>query len=209
MKRSHLILAVLVVLSSVATGAAWYWQKNVSARRAADEEAKKEASLVRGRTPIFSAQNNHWQPAPEEAREAARRAILTQFEAFKRDDYFAATRPPIADWKKRFPSVAVFRAMIKRFYPQFASSKSVKFGAMRFDPETRRVAVKVILTAMDGTRSSAVYLLAIKDEKYIIESVVNIFVLPEKRRPANAAPSIKPPSRTAPARRSSPKTANA
>jgi len=185
MKRSHIVLVVLVILSTLATSVAWIGQKSARERGEAQEETQKQAKILRDRTPIFSSKNKYWQPAPEAVRAAAQAAILFQLQAFKRDDYFAATRPPVANWQKRFPSVAVFRAMLKQFFPQFARNKSVKFGAIRWNAEEKRVAVRTTLTSMDGTACTAVYLLSAENDKYMIEIILNIFVVPQKPAPVS------------------------
>ena len=146
------------------------------------------------RRQIFSGDNEFWKPAPVAVRAAASAAVTSQLQAFKRDDYAAGLKLQSTNLKSNFSSVAVFRAMLKQNYPQFANFKSITFDDARYNSTAKRVALRVTLIGMDGITLRAVYFLVREGNGYLIDGVRSRNLMSSGSRP----PSLRPPGQRVP-----------
>jgi hypothetical protein len=131
-----------VAISLVAVllgGAAWSWRSQSDsneARRAAfngspvpfgeERPGGRGGGRYGGRNTLPA-----WREARPAEVKAASLAIMSQLDAFKRDDFAAAAKWQSESLKRNFSSLSNFRRMIKEQYPDFASYKSVRFGRAR------------------------------------------------------------------------------
>lgn len=96
-----------------------------------------------------------WKPATLAQRAAAAASIRAQLDAFKRNDWTKAATYQSEGLRQQFGTVAQFRSVIERGYPQFAKSKSVAFDEARAVGNV--VEIQVRLTGQDGVKLRAIY----------------------------------------------------
>ncbi len=91
--------------------------------------------------------------------QSALQAVISgQLEAFKKDDGKAAFSYAAPFIQGIFQNPEAFMAMVKKGYGTIYKNSNYKFGELVIDPIGRPVQ-HVILTAPDGTRHEAIYVL--------------------------------------------------
>ncbi len=147
-KRKTLIALAVIVLSF----GALLWQVTDYQRKQA------ELQILLSEAPMLQ-----WRPPTDKERKAALFSIKNQLEAFKRDDYTAATKYQSKGLRQNFPDVKTFQKMIKAGYPQFARYKSVTFGSDQIDKSGKFFQVPVSVTGADGVKAEALYMMIFED----------------------------------------------
>ena len=160
-RRSETRKVVIALLVLVVSLGALGWQMLAHRQRMADAEA----AFREEQAPI------QWRKATEAERKAVLASITNQLEAFKRDDYKAATQYQSEGLRRNFATAADFRTMMQRAYPQFAHYKSVQFGAMQADTRGKLATVPVKLTGRDGVQVAAVYQMVLEDGVWRVSGV--------------------------------------
>lgn len=110
-------------------------------------------------------------PAKAVERLAAISSVQAQLQAFRKDDYKTAVSYQSAGMRHKFTSLAVFRTMMLKVYPEFAHSKSVRFGPANCDATGLHLAIPAAVTGQDGITVNALYLLVREGKVYHIEGV--------------------------------------
>jgi hypothetical protein len=109
-------------------------------------------------------------PADEHAADAS---ISAQLDAFRRDDFRTAVRYQSEALRSRFPSVAVFRQMMRSEYPAFLHFHDVAFHGARTPDQGKHLFVFVALRQRDGSRVEAVYSMVEEGGSYKVDGVRN------------------------------------
>lgn len=109
--------------------------------------------------------------ATERERALAIRSVVAQLEAFKRDDYRAATRFQSSALQRNFASIDDFRRVIQSLYPQFADYRKAHFGEARANRHGTRVEIPVTLTGRDGVVVEAEYSMVLENGLYRVAGV--------------------------------------
>lgn len=155
-KRKTLIALAVIVLSF----GALIWQ-------VADYQRKQaELQILSSGAPMLE-----WRAPTANERKAALSSIKNQLDAFKRDDYTAATKYQSKALRQNFPSVKTFQQMIKAGYPQFARYNSVTFGSDQIDKSGKFFQVPVSVTGADGVKADALYMMIFEDGIWRVSGV--------------------------------------
>jgi hypothetical protein len=117
------------------------------------------------------AAHDTWKPATKFQKAQASKSITAQLDAFKKDDYTTAVKYQSSNLRRNFASVAQFRQMMNRAYPQFAHYKSVEYGSAVASPDGLYVNLAVRLTGNDGVKVRAVYVMRRENGLYRVDSV--------------------------------------
>lgn len=115
--------------------------------------------------------HDSWKPASKFQKAQAAKSITAQLEAFKKDDYVTAVKFQSSTLRHNFASVAQFRQMMNRAYPQFAHYKTVEYGAAVASPDGQYVNLAVRVTGRDGIKVRAVYVMRRENGLYRVDSV--------------------------------------
>lgn len=170
-------------------GAAWSWRS-----RSDTIESRREA--FRSAPIPFGGRGNLRPPAWRAARpsevKAASRAIKSQLDAFKRDDYAAAEVWQSQTLKQRFGSVSAFRRLIRENYPAFADYKGVRFGSAQALPDGAAVRIQALLRGPKDEPIAAEYILVREGKAYRIDGVSAPSSGPPQREPEQDAQPLPP-----------------
>lgn len=115
--------------------------------------------------------HENWKPATKFQKNQASKSVSAQLEASKKDDYTTAVKYQSSTLRRNFASVAQFRQMMNRSYPQFAHYKSVEYGAAIASPDGQYINLAVRLTGRDGVKVRAVYIMRRENGLYRVDSV--------------------------------------
>lgn len=152
-----ILISLAVILLSFG---ALLWQiVDYRGRQAALQAALSEARLLEWRVPTAK------------ERDAALSSIKKQLEAFKRDDYAAASTYQSKALRENSGNVKTFQKMIKDGYPQFARYQSVVFGSEQIDKSGKFFQVPVTVTGSDGLKADALYLMILEEGIWRVSSV--------------------------------------
>ncbi len=113
-----------------------------------------------------------WKASGAKEKAAAQKAISDQLAAFRKDDYKSAARWQSRGLRDNFPSIEAFRSAITQGYPQFAHSKSVRYGKSVMTPDGVHLQIQVFVTGQDDVKVAALYFMAREDGLYRVESVL-------------------------------------
>jgi hypothetical protein len=132
-----------------------------------------------------------WRPVTPEERKAVAATIKSQLDAFRKDDYETASLYQSTELKTNFPSVQMFRRMMKYAYPQFTDYQTVSFGRARADPPGDHVEIRVTLTGRDKVTVQALYRMVREGKMYRVQSVFGgAHPNPSPRKQARPLPGI-------------------
>ena len=113
-----------------------------------------------------------WKAAGEKERQAAQKAISDQLAAFRKDDYKTAARWQSRGLRENFPTVEDFRSAITTGYPQFAHSKSVRYGSAVMTPSGAQLQIQAFVMGRDDVEVSALYVMVREEGVYRVASVL-------------------------------------
>jgi len=162
-------VAALVGIILVACGlSAWFWR--VERQEKSDPGIVAQVRRKPGPAPKPQPTGK---PASAAERQAAIRSILGQLNAFRRDDYKTAIGYQSKLLKGNFPSLQVFRNMIRQSYPQFARYKTATFGAaiMQHAGKNPTLVIPIVLTGQDGIKVEATYQMTKENGVYRVSGV--------------------------------------
>lgn len=171
MKTQYKVALGLVLVSWLATGALWLKQKNEfrQAERAGQQSMR---SMQDGNQSQWGGgMRQRWIQVPEAKKKVITASITQQLNAFKADDYTKAAEFQSSALRRNFSSTAMFRAIIRRSYPEFADYKSVTFGRARMDPDQKRVAILTLVKGSTGKTSRVIYFMVNEDNQYRVDGV--------------------------------------
>ncbi len=134
---------------------------------ASTKTAQEQADPGGGSAPT----NLKMTPATKAERTAAIKSIVSQLEAFKRDDYQEASNYQASGLRRNFTSIQNFRKMMLMSYPEFAHYKSASFGDATADPSGTYVNVPIRLTGEDGITVNAFYEMILEGGAYRVVAV--------------------------------------
>ena len=180
--KLRLLLAMSALL--IIGGALWL-------RDASDADQNRRNTLLARRLEAMrrapnNAQNGlpeGWKAASAQEKQAAQKVISDQLAAFRQDDYESAARWQSRGLRENFPTIEAFRSAITQGYPQFAHSKSVRYGKAVMTPDGVRVQIQTFVMGQDDVEVPALYFMVREDGVYRVESVLPV---------QPAAPEIAP-----------------
>ncbi len=150
-----LVLEGLLVVFAVG----WRVQTLVAQRQA---EAERNRSIARVAD---------WRRTTDAERHKVIQTITGQLDAFKKDDYRKAILLQSSALRDRFPSVEIFRQMMKTRYPLFTQYETVDFGNGRSDPKGQTVRMFVRVAGKDGTAVRVIYIMVREGDAYRVDGV--------------------------------------
>lgn len=184
--KFRLLLAMTALL--VIGGALWL-------RDASDADENQRAALLAQRREALRGAPNQapgsapggvpsgWKAADAKEKAAAQKVISDQLAAFRKDDYQSAARWQSRGLRENFPSLEAFRSAITQNYPQFAHSKSVRYGRAVMTPDKAHLQIQTFVTGQDDVEVRALYVMVREEGAYRVESV-----LPVQENAPDAAP---------------------
>jgi len=116
-------------------------------------------------------QDDEWHVAERPTGTAVIYTIVSQLNAFKRNDYVAAQSYQSTYMRENFASTDSFRKLIKVGYPEFANYQSVSFGPIVQSRDDRLVQVFAKVTGVDGKSVPAIYIMSLDHRRYLVSSV--------------------------------------
>lgn len=185
MNRKRLF-PLFFALGLVVVAAAWLALRAPENRSEQERIADKfpRSPKPRSPQPPALAPPQIWKKAPENSAQAARKAIVAQLEAFKKDDWKTAQKYQSAGLRANFGSTENFRRAIENGYPQFADYREVRFLDAFASGQTLRLGIEI--TGMDGVQQKATYFMAREKDGWKVASVMGGLVAPEQNAPTEA-----------------------
>lgn len=198
MKTQYNVALGLVLVSWVATGALWLRQKN-DIRVAEQSVHQSMRSMQDGNQSQWGGMRQRYIPVPDAKKKIITATIIQQLDAFKQDDYTRAAEFQSSNLRRTFSSTAMFRAIIRRSYPEFADYTAVTFGRARMDPDQKRIAILTLVKGRTGKTSRVIYFMVNEDNEYRVDGVARArdrgrfqAPSPPSRVPKAGAPGLPP-----------------
>lgn len=150
------------------------------------QEQRNQEEPIQARS---NPERHTWRNATPKEREAAIRSIMSQLEAFRRNDYARAVHYQSSWLKETYPTVEGFRQSIVTNYPQFARYQSIDVERTRANDDGAHVAVRVRLTGQDGVTVKALYMMIREGRAYRVGGVIGGTRPYQPRKPSSSGNS--------------------
>ncbi len=186
MNKTRTAIPVILILAIAAAAGGWLWSSNYLL--SGDDTSATPNNIAQtapdgAPAPRVPRPRLVWKkPAPAELK-AAKTSIVSQLEAFKKDDWAKAATYQSAALKGNFGSTANFQQVIEKQYPQFADYKKIDFLQAQASGPHIQIAVK--LTGRDGVKLDAVYMMVKENGNYRIAGVGGGNAPQKAEEPAN------------------------
>jgi len=186
MNKTRTAIPAILILAIAAGVGGWFWSSNYLLGEGETNVAPNKIAQTApdgAHVPRIPRPKIVWkQPSPAELK-AAKTSIISQLEAFKKDDWAKASTYQSAALKGNFGSIANFQQVIEKQYPQFADYQKIDFLQAQASGPHIQIAVK--LTGRDGVKLDAVYMMVKENGIYRVAGVGGGMAPKAAEEPAN------------------------
>ena len=185
-------LRLLLTLSALLIIGGALWLRD----RSDADQNQRNALMARRLEAMRGAQNGTpegWKAAGAKEKQAAQKAISDQLAAFRKDDYQSAARWQSRGLRENFPNLEAFRSAITQGYPQFAHSKSVRYGESVMTPDGEHLQIQTFVMGQDNIEVPALYVMVREEGVYRVEAVLPMQEAAPNNPPKAAPMEAEPP----------------